>query len=70
MARKPTYLGHPWMENDNALIADALVTNSDGRGERETAYKRWQDGQLTWSVGADNSQATCGFLLANNRRAT
>ena len=59
---KLAYLGHVLMENRNGLIADAMVTQADGQGERDAAllmaYQRYKKGLPMCSMGADKNYDT------------
>jgi transposase len=61
------YLGHVLMENRHGLIADAMVTQADGDGERDAAllmlhalWKRNPDRRRT--IGADKAYDTRDFV--------
>ena len=65
------YLGHVLMENRNGLIVEAMVTQADGRAERDAAllilYERWkkrrrQRRQGPMSVAADKAYDTRDFV--------
>jgi transposase len=67
------YLGHVLMENRNGLIVDAMVTQADGKAERDAAllmlYRNWrkrrqQRCQRAVSVGADKAYDTRDFVRA------
>ena len=67
------FLGHILMENRNGLIVDAMVTQADGKAERDAAllmlYKKWQKQQRRkrrkgMSVGADKAYDTREFVAA------
>jgi transposase len=65
------YLGHVLMENRNGLIVDAMVTQADGRAERDAAllmvHRKWRRNRR-WgrrkpiSVGADKAYDTRDFV--------
>jgi len=65
------YLGHVLMENRNGLIVDAMVTQADGRAERDAALlmvhrkwrrnRRWGPGKPI-TVGADKAYDTRDFV--------
>jgi transposase len=54
------YLGHALMENRHGLLVDALVTQADGRAEREAAW--WMASRIAGvkqvTVGADKNYDT------------
>ena len=65
------YLGHVLMENRNGLIVDALLTQADGKAEREAAlillYRKWlrkrrRGPRAPMSVGADKAYDTREFV--------
>ena len=65
------YLGHVMMENRNGLIVDAMVTQADGRAEREAGllmvYRKWRKNRrwgprAALSVGADKAYDTRDFV--------
>ena len=61
-----SYLGHVLTENRHGLIADAMVTEADGRAEREAAllmvHDRWKRGEPIRTVGADKAYDTREFV--------
>jgi transposase len=65
---KLSYLGHALVENRNGLIADAMVTQSDGYAERDAALlmlDRKQKGHARRiTVGADKAYDTKDFVAA------
>lgn len=65
------YLGHVLMENRNGLIVDAMVTQADGKAERDAALlmlhelwrrRRRQGRRGPRSVGADKAYDTQDFV--------
>jgi transposase len=65
------YLGHVLMENRNGMIVDAMVTQADGRAERDAAllmlYRKWRNRRQrgkrgVMSVGADKAYDTRDFV--------
>jgi transposase len=65
------YLGHVLMENRHGLIVDALLTQADGRAERDAAlvmlYGQWRRhrqrrARRAMSVGADRAYDTHDFV--------
>lgn len=65
------YLGHVLMENRSGLIVDAMVTQADGRAERDAAllmlYRQWRKRRQQrrpgpMSVGADKAYDTRDFV--------
>jgi transposase len=65
------YLGHVMMENRNGMIVDAMVTQADGKAERDAAIlmlhgkwkKRRKEGRTgPMSVGADKAYDTQDFV--------
>lgn len=63
------YLGHLLLENRSGLIVDALLTQADGRAERDAAllmvYEQWRQGR--WrraTVGADKAYDSADFVRA------
>jgi transposase len=63
---KLSYLGHVLTENRNGLIADAMLTEADGRAEREAAllmvYDRWKRHEPIRTVAADKAYDTREFV--------
>ncbi len=49
------YLGHVLMENRNGMIVDAMVTQADGRAERDAAvlmlYRKWRNRRQRANAG-------------------
>jgi transposase len=68
---KLSYLGHVLMENRNGLIVDAMVTQADGKAERDAGllmlHRKWRRSRR-WgprkpiSVGADKAYDTRDFV--------
>ncbi len=65
------YLGHVLMENRHGLIVDAMLTQADGRAERDAAllmlYRQWRSRRqrrvrTPMSVGADKAYDTHDFV--------
>ncbi len=65
------YLGHVMMENRNGLIVDAMVTEANGKAEREAALKmvhrKWRRNRRhgprsPMTVGADKAYDTRDFV--------
>jgi len=65
------YLGHVLMENRHGFIVEAMVTQADGKAERDAAllmlYQQWlkrrqQRRHRATSVGADKAYDTRGFI--------
>ena len=70
---KLSYLGHVVMENRNGLIVDAMLTQADGRAERDAAllmmHRKWRRNRRwakskTMSLGADKAYDTRDFVCA------
>jgi transposase len=68
---KLSYLGHVLMENRNGLIVDAMLTQADGKAERDAAllmmHRRWRRNRRwakskTMSLGADKAYDTRDFV--------
>ena len=61
-----SYLGHVLTENRNGLIAAAMVTEADGRAEREAALRmvhdRWRRREPMRTVAADKTYDTREFV--------
>jgi hypothetical protein len=65
------YLGHVLMENRHGIIVNAMLTQADGRAERDAAllmlYQQWRSRRqrrlrASMSVGADKAYDTHGFV--------
>ena len=66
-AAKPSYAGHVLMENRNALIVDAELSEANGYAERDSAMvmlKRQRRGARRRTVAADKGYDTAGFVAA------
>jgi transposase len=67
------YLGHVLMENRHGFIVNAMLTQADGRAERDAAllmlYQQWRSRRqrgccAPMSLGADKAYDTRGFVEA------
>ena len=66
-AAKLCYMGHLLMENRNALIVDAELSQANGYAERDTALEmlgRLPDRKRRRTVAADKAYDTKGFVAA------
>lgn len=67
---KLAFAGHILMENRNGLIADVLITEANGRAEREAALQMLdrleRSGRIT--LGADKGYDTTDFVAACRER--
>lgn len=68
---KLSYLGHVLMENRHGFIVDAMVTQADGKAERDAAllmlYRKWRQHRRwgprkPFTVGADKAYDTRDFV--------
>jgi transposase len=66
---KLCHMGHLMMENRNALIVDARVTEANGTAERETALDMIEDNaKLGSTVGGDKNYDTADFVAGCRER--
>ena len=66
---KLCHMGHLMMENRNALIVDARLTEANGTAERATALDMIEDNARPGStVGGDKNYDTADFVAGNRER--